>query len=589
VPKTCPITIVFWVILHQKQALCWSCFLSIASKKAHFDLIICTSATSITLPFALLFPKEYQEAYSSPEISVAKASISKSKTTTNSQRSQSRSPSQEPEHPIAKHGRAKSNKKRSISTSRRESSQLTDNIVNRGRAPRPISNQESNVLRVINDTMAKSQAKKLKELQQQRDALLAQLRENGQTLDENGQLVPIDPNDDDNCAQTGTDDDHGDTSSSDDEAQPKKKKAKSKSKQSKKFPSRPHSSKAVANMKAQLAVTKHKKAKKKGKEIDEDETPRLIRECIHKHLWALSKFVNGEQSQDKVAAKCLELLNIKEFNGQGEQYDADRAEWIKAYGPGVTAQLNTHRSYVQNRCREACIRWMDNHEGTLPSEELLLKCLERKIDLKNDDEVAVMKWYWDDLLAMAAGNAEDWNVDKRHYVLLSTGAPPKNPESPYITPSTEAIAMTFIDNNRTRWPALFAAKQLYPKAKEIRARAKVHEGTEEFTWYKGRVGGVLLCNGEKYLTKYTETAAGQQEFTGWSKAGRDYNVAKKALNEKARKAKGTKKFEQAILDMIRADNDKTAASALEERNAKRRKSGKAKAPIVEDDDDGMEF
>jgi hypothetical protein len=174
-------------------------------------------------------------------------------------------------------------------------------------------------------------------------------------------------------------------------------------------------------------------------------------------------------------------------------------------------------------------------------------------------------------------------------VPISSGAPPNKPDLPYITPSTEAIAVTFVQNNRDKWPALHAAKKQHPRAKELRVRAKVHVGAPEFAWNKGKEGGVLLCNGEKYMTKYTETAAGQKEFTGWSKAGRDYNVAMKALNEKARSAKGTKKFEKAILDMIRADYGKTAANASEERNAKRRKTGKAKAPIEEDEDDGMEF
>jgi hypothetical protein len=563
----------------------------IASKKAHFDLIICNFATSITLPLALLFPKEYQKAYSSPEVSVAKASISKSKST-KSQRSLSRSTSPEPEHPIAKHGRTKSKKKRSNSASRRESSQLTDNIVDKGRALRPVSTQEFNVLPEINYTMAKTRAQKPKENQGavSKKTLLDRLRAVGQTLDENGHLVSINPDEDEDGEEyvgNGTDSDSSnDESSSDDEAPPTKKKSKSK-----KFPSRPHSSKAVASMKAQLAVTSRKKAKKKKGEEEgpKDETPRMIRECIQKELWPLSKFINGEISEKKVTTKILEMLALGGFTGTGAKAEARRARWIYSYGPIVTSLLNTHRSYVQNRCKEAAFRWMDDHEGTLPTEEMLQKCLERKIDLKNDDEVAVMKWYWDDLLAMAAGNADDWNVDKRHYVLLSSGARPNNADFTYITPSTEAIAMTFVENNRSKWPALHAAKQLHPRAKEIRVRARAHEGAPEFSWQRGRVGGVLLCNGEKYMTKYTETAAGKQEFTGWSKPGRDYNVAKKALNEKARKAKGTKKFEQAILDMIRADYGKTAATAVEERNAKRRKTGKAKAPIVEDEDDGMEF
>ena len=437
--------------------------------------------------------------------------------------------------------------------------------------------------------MAKTQSKKIKELLVKRKALLAALKKQGQTLDENNVVIPlpdseeseIDSDEEEEDDKAGTDDDE---SGSEDEAQPTKKK----SKKSKKFPSRPHSSKAMANMKAQLAVTKAKKAKKQ-KDPPQDETPQVIRGVIHKDLWALSKFIINETSEKKATTKCLELMDSEEFNGEGEEYDAQREEWITAYGHVVTEKLNIHRSYVQNRVKEACVRWMADNEGTLPSEEMLKKCLERKIDLKNAYEVAVMKWYWDDLMAMAAGNADDWNADKRHYVLLSTGAPPKKDARPYITPSTEAIALAFVENNRDKWPALYAAKQQHPKAKKITVSAKVREGMAEFTWYKDRVNGVLVCNGEKYMTKFTETAAGQQDYTGWSKAGRDYNVAMKALNEKARSAKGTKKFEKAILDMIRADYGKTAASALEERNAKRRKTGKAKAPIEEDEDDGMEF
>lgn len=535
-----------------------------------------------------MFPKEYQEPYSSPDQSVTKAvvtAVTKTKVT-NRQPSRSRSPSPEQEHPIAKYGRSKSKNKRSNSTSRRESSQLpTDNIVDKGRAPRPNSTQVSNVFGDKNSNMApRNQSKKMKEIQAKHEALLKQLRESGQTLDENGQLVSIDSDTDENYV----DNDHVSSDSSDEERAVTYPRGRiivtgKKSKTA-------HSSKAVANMKAQLAVTTHKKAKKKKDDgAPVDETISLIRECIRKDLWALSKFVNGENSQNKAAAMCLKLLNIKEFNGTGDKADARRAEWIKAYGPVVTTQLNNHRSYVQNRCKDACFRWMDDHEGTMPSQETLKKCLERKIDLKNDAEVAVMKWYWDDLIAMAAGNLEDWHPEKRHYMLLSTAAPPNNAEMPYITPSTEAIALAFIANNETKWPALHAAKQQYPKAREVRAKAKVVRDGDEFTWYKGKVGGILLCNGEKYMTKFTETAAGQKEFTGWSKAGRDYNVEMKKLSENARKRKGVKKFEQAILDMIRADHGKSAASATEENNAKRRKTGKAKEPVVEDEDDGMEF
>jgi hypothetical protein len=177
---------------------------------------------------------------------------------------------------------------------------------------------------------------------------------------------------------------------------------------------------------------------------------------------------------------------------------------------------------------------------------------------------------------------------------LSTASPPNDASQLYITPSTEAIALAFFENNRSKWPALFAARQAYPTAKEIRVKSKVEVDengvpTAEFTWSKGKVGGTLLCNGEKYVTFFTEPASGQKDYTGWNKAGRNFNVAMKKLNEVARKAKGTKKFEQAILDLIKADYGKTAPTAVEEKNAKRRKTNKTQAPVVDDEDDGFEF
>ena len=534
----------------------------------------------------MLFPEYQDKDHSSPDLSVAKASLPKTNST-NNRRTRSRSSSPSPERAIANHGRSKSKKKRSSSSISRRDSSHSREIVDNSPARRP----NSDVLRdTSNSTMANSQATKVRKMQAEKRAMLAQLAEKGLTLDENGTLVDLPRNGDSGDDTDPNATDNGD-SDSENEGQATRKMA-ARGSRSSKAVAKP--SKAVANMQAQLAVTKHKRSKKKKKDEEMDETVVLIRECVHNKLWALSKFVSGEKSQDKAAAMCLHLLDLDGFTGKGKHYDAQRAQWIKAYGPIVTAAINTHRSYVQNRCKEACFRWMDDHQGTLPTEDVLKKCLERKIDLKVMDEVEVMKWFWDDLIAMAAGNMDDWHPDKRHYLPLSTGAPPNSDSMPYITSSTEAIAVTFIENNRSKWPAIYAAKHVYKKAKEIRVKAKVEVDdngvpTDEFTWHKGIVNGVLLCNGEKYMTKFTETAAGQQEFNGWSKEGRDYNVAMKKLNETARKAKGTKKFEKAILDMIRADYGKTAPTALEERNSKRRKTAKAKAPVVDDEDDGMEF
>lgn len=428
--------------------------------------------------------------------------------------------------------------------------------------------------------MVKNAAAKLRALQAEKKKMLEDLAENGLTYDENGKIVRQDQCNSE--SNSGQDDSDSCGSDSEDEGQ-----VISSFKKAAKPP------KAVANMQAQLAVTMHRVARKK-KKAPLDETTMLIRDCVKNKLWALCKIIHGEKAQEKAAEKCLELLNLDGFTGKGKHFDAQRQQWIKAYGPVVTAAINNHRSYVQNRVKDACQRWMAAHGNVLPSEEVLKKCLERKIDLNNAYEVEVMKWYWDDLMAVTAGNMDDWHPDKRLYMLLSTASPPNDDSMPYITSSTEAIALAFIENNRSKWPALIAAKEAYPRAKELRVTSKVKvdaagNPTAEFAWHHGIANGVLLCNGEKYMTKFTETAAGQQEFNGWNKAGRDYNVAMKKLNEAARKAKGCKRFEKEILDKLRADYGKTAATAAEERNSKRRKRDKEKAPVEEDEEDGMEF
>ena len=551
--------------------------------------------------------------FDSPNVSVAK--VSTARPISNNRRvSSSRSSSPLQERSLSQHGRKKGRSKQRLSSHSQE-------IVADRRSSRPSA--PPNVLRTskTNPKMVlttRSKEKQREHLKRKRASKLDELAKKGLTLDENSRVVRMDNGEEleeeaqehNNNVGSGSDDssDFGDSSDSDSGhdtvrvATSKSKTtsfksnaaaAKSKPPQMKPKPSSKQS-KAVTSMRKQLAVVRSKSKGKKSDVDDNDETLVLIKDCVRKHLWALCKIVNSKQTQEKAAMMCLRFLDLEEFNGDGEKYEALRAEWIESYSHIVTSELNNLRSYVQNRVKHACFHWMEEHNGIMPSEALLKKVIDRDIDLDKEEEVEAMKWWWDDTLVYAAGNLDDWHPDKRHYLPISTAAPPELPGKFYIMPSTEGIAMAFIENNRSKWKALFDAKKQFPNAKKLIVTAKVRvdasgKETEEFTEnHKGKKGHIL-CNGQKYMTKWTDSAGGQQEFNGWSKEGRDYYVAHFRANEAARKKPTTPALEKAILDLIRADYGKTANTAQEERDAKKRKSKKAKAAPVEDDDDGMEF
>jgi hypothetical protein len=313
--------------------------------------------------------------------------------------------------------------------------------------------------------MAASKDKKLRDLKRKHDQLLAELAKSGMTLDENSRIVRLEPdqgsggngNQQGNGAQQGSGNqqesvgeqgnDNGDQQGNDEPSNgnnvgqatsSKPKSSTNKTKRSRK------NSKMVTAMYNQLAVVKHKS---KAKVDEHDETLSFIKECVKKHLWALVKIITSKKTEYKAAMMCLRFLDLEEFDGDDEESEALREKWIMAYAHIVTSEINTHRSYVQNRVKKACDKWMAAHDGVMPSKDILEKCVKREIDPDNVHELETMMWWWDECLVYAAGNLDDWHADKRHYMKISTAAPPDNPKKLYIMPSTEGIAMAFIENN----------------------------------------------------------------------------------------------------------------------------------------------
>lgn len=343
----------------------------------------------------------------------------------------------------------------------------------------------------------------------------------------------------------------------------------------------------VARMQAQLAIVENRQARGNG----QDEMELLIKECVKDELWSLAKIVSGPNQREALAEKCLELLDLEDFRGDTDIARENRRGWIKAYGPIIVKHLNAHRSYVQNQIKKACNSWQAEHGGLMPSHGDLLKCLKREINPNNTGEYALFKWYWDELLTKAAGNLANWHTDHRHYMCISTAAPPNNANAKYITPSTEAFAVACCESNRTKWEALWTLKVQYPNVKDFKINTKIRmqpngkDPVDEVTVENAKT---LRLNHTKYHGLFTNLVAGQAEFSAWTPQGRSKFYEYRRANKQARGLPNTKVVEEATLALIKQDYGLIAPSADEERRRKRRRTIDP-AEVVAEEEDAFDF
>ena len=121
-----------------------------------------------------------------------------------------------------------------------------------------------------------------------------------------------------------------------------------------------------------------------------------IGELIKMNLFRTLKFLGDETHILKNLTTLYDLIYTKEE--QAEVGKDHKVIWQSTYKGVLTAELNSHRSYVQNRMKES---WRKFHETNkwLPTMEQIKKCALRTIDMKDDGEVLVMEWYFMDLLS----------------------------------------------------------------------------------------------------------------------------------------------------------------------------------------------
>ena len=330
----------------------------------------------------------------------------------------------------------------------------------------------------------------------------------------------------------------------------------------------PNLPQAVQEMKATLAT-------RKGKHEPNDAMSILIKKCVKEQLWRILKFVKGPKSQQKAAEKVLELLAMEEFRGDSAEMKQRRLEWVIAYGPTVTKEINSLRSYVQTRIKDSCIKFASRRKGEFPKVEELVECLTR-----NNPKYDVGIWYWDELVPIATGNTVDWNSAKRHTLKMRNAAPPNNPKKLYVPPSTEAIIVAMLESNTPKWEELVKVQEKYP-GKKIVPMAKINPDKPSICEL---APNKIALNDRKYLAKYTDVEMGQQKYSGWTKEGLEAYEKYRDMCIEGRNSTNAEFKEACILTEVRKKHG-LPGSVEAEKAQKRRKL----AHEIEDDDENQDI
>ena len=314
---------------------------------------------------------------------------------------------------------------------------------------------------------------------------------------------------------------------------------------------------------------------------EDDPMAELIYSTIKEDLFRNAKFANGPDQRRAVTAKCLEKMDLEDFRGDTPDKVALRNRWIKANEGTVIKKLNKVRNYAGTQSRNAANSWMKENGGHLPTLEALEKCLKRDLDMDNDDDYELFKWCCDELIPSACGTQSLWNPEKRHCLTMSTAAPPNKPGSKHITSSTEAMAVCYVENFRSKWTEVWKLRNVpelsgCTKFQALHKTVHASDGKTLAFDYQIDANNRKRCNlnGPKWLGKHTEVDMGPGKDSGWNKAGRQDFVKWMNMNKEARRAPKCLEVEQAYLTKLKDELGIIGVTAAEERARKRRKKPK---------------
>ena len=328
--------------------------------------------------------------------------------------------------------------------------------------------------------------------------------------------------------------------------------------------------KQLAELKKQMNDQKRQvlgELPKKKDATAQDKFRRVINEAIRQGQWRYWKFVPKDDTDEKTIAKEIYKAVAAEYPIYHMEDKSQRNQFIEDHLPDFATELNNVRAYVTSRIKDSCKAYFLEH-GKMPDIQKIKDCATRNLDLNNPEDVAHFDWYWEDLLVKATGNKADWDIEKRWYATITDNAPPDSPDTPYVTPETEAFAVLCVENHHKTWGSQFKLKAEGGKKTKLLAPKKEHE---DATAPIKEGDNIYMC-GPDFETKWTETTRGSSKFGGYSDEGTDvYRKYKKEIKN-ARKQASSKELEATFLNIVRKKHKISAPSHLAHKAKKRRKN-----------------
>ena len=125
----------------------------------------------------------------------------------------------------------------------------------------------------------------------------------------------------------------------------------------------------------------------------------------------------------------------------------------------------------------------------------MVKCMMRDVDMKDDDEYELFKFYVDECLPKACGNTAFPKSSRRFYRISDVKFQVlEAPERKVVTPEAEAFMLIVWENNITKWHACEDWRQKHPNEK-LPARNKDDKTTHflKAKWTDQDAGAARIC------------------------------------------------------------------------------------------------
>lgn len=200
------------------------------------------------------------------------------------------------------------------------------------------------------------------------------------------------------------------------------------------------------------------------------------------------------------------------------------------------------------------------------------------------------------MIPKSCANGADWCKDHHLYLTLYKGAPPSAPGKLYVPASTEAVAVLFVENMRTKMKALWELKKLPVYAGITKwvpqNKVKFQADGKTLAWehrVHPKKSDTVQLNGPQFLGKFTITTKGQSKDSGWTKESRTLFNQWTGLCRKARKTAAGRAKEEAFLAKLRAEEGIVAWNPEEERARKRRKLDAERAAEAAESEVEMDY